>query len=64
MNLKLVFRIYGVITLINAAGIIFATQSFFEMAGMTAQASGPPAYGNIVLMAVFAGLFFMYSKKS
>jgi len=122
MNLKLVFRIYGVINLINAAGIIFTTQSFFEMAGMTVtadminvgqgfgiallalailswrtpdiagdaaasygqlfgfissinvlhlaylimteQASGPPAYGNIVLMAVFAGLFFMYSKKS
>ncbi len=38
MNLKLVFRIYGVITLINAAGIIFATQSFFEMAGMTVTA--------------------------
>jgi len=31
---------------------------------MTAQASGPPVYGNLVLMAAFAGLFFMYSKKS
>ena len=40
MNLKLVFRIYGVITLINAIGIItFATQSVSqEMAGMTVTA--------------------------
>jgi len=122
MNLKLVFRINGVITLINAVCLIFATKAFFEMAGMTVtsdminvgqgfgiallalailswrtpdiagdaapsygqlfgiissintlhigylittgQASGPPAYGNIVVVAVFAGLFFMYSKKS
>ena len=29
----------------------------------TGQASGPPVYGNLVLNAVFASLFFMYSKK-
>jgi hypothetical protein len=122
MNLKLVFRIFGVVNLINAVGVIFATRVFFEMAGMTVtpdminvgqgfgiailslailswrtpdiagdaapsygqlfgiissinllhlgylitsgQASGPPAYGNIALMAMFVGLFFFYSKKS
>ena len=122
MNLKLVFRIYGVINIINGMGMLLATRAFFEMAGMTVtsdmiavgqgfgisvlalgilswrtpdiagnaassfgqlfgiilsiitlhlgyliisgQASGPPAYGNIVILAVLAGLFFMYSKKS
>ena len=29
----------------------------------TGQASGPPVYGNLVFNAVFASLFFMYSKK-
>ena len=29
----------------------------------TGQASGPPVYGNLFLNAVFAALFFMYSKK-
>ena len=31
---------------------------------MTGQASGPPAYGNIVIIGIFAILFFMYSRKS
>ena len=31
---------------------------------MTGQASGAPAYGNIVIVGIFAILFFMYSRKS
>ena len=31
---------------------------------MTGQASGAPAYGNIVIIGIFAILFFMYSRKS
>ena len=31
---------------------------------MTGAASGPTAYVNIVLMAIFAILFFMYSRKT
>ncbi|MDP6139467.1 MAG: hypothetical protein QGI89_05235, partial [Candidatus Woesearchaeota archaeon] len=122
MDLKLVFRIAAVIFLINAFGIIFMPNTFFEMAGltmsdslktvgqflgitivfiallswripdiagnafsalgqlwgignllwflmvsyhvMTGQAGGSTAYINIALFAVFAVLFFMYSRKS
>ena len=31
---------------------------------MTGQASGAPAYGNIIIVGIFAILFFMYSRKS
>ena len=31
---------------------------------MTGQVSGPPANGNIVIIGIFAILFFMYSRKS
>jgi len=31
---------------------------------MTGQASGPTAYGNIVIIGIFAVLFFMYSRKA
>ena len=31
---------------------------------MTGQASGAPAYGNILIVGIFAILFFMYSRKS
>ena len=121
MNLKLVFRINAVISVINGFGLLFATSMFFEMANltvtpalitcgqftgvtvlfvallswripdiagsapstlgqlfgigsvmwfliigyhiMTGQASGAPAYGNIVIVGIFAILFFMYSNK-
>ena len=35
MNLKLVFRIAAVITLINGLGSLFMTATFFEMANLT-----------------------------
>ena len=121
MNLKLVFRINAVITIINAVGLLFATSMFFGMAGLTispslltvgqfigvtfiflallswripevaessisalgqlfgigsllwtlivayhivsGQISGPTAYVNVIFLAVFTILFFMYSKK-
>jgi hypothetical protein len=49
-------QLFGLISSMNVLHIAYLI--------MTEQASGPPAYGNIVLMTVFAGLFFMYSKKS
>ena len=122
MNLKLVFRINAIITLINAVGLLFATAMFVGMAGLTlspslitvcqfmgvtflflallswripevaessisalgqlfgigsvlwtlivlyhivsGQISGPTAYGNVIFLAVFATLFFVYSKKT
>ena len=124
MNLKLIFRIAAVIALINGAGLLFMTSTFFEMANltlygsdslitvgqftgvtvlflallqwripdiagdaisslgqlfsigyamwfliigyhiMTGQAGGATAYVNLVLEAILAALFFMYSKKT
>ena len=122
MNLKLVFRIATEIALINGLGLLFMTNTFFEMANLTVtpslittgqfigvtflflalvqwripdiagdaisslgqlfgigftmwflivgyhiytgQAGGATAYVNIVLMAIFAILFFMQSRKS
>ena len=122
MDLKMVFRIAGVIAAINGLGLLFMTATFFTMANLTISpalitvgqfmgvtmlflallewripdiagdafsslgqlfaighamwflivgyhimigaVSGATAYVNIVLMAIFAVLFFMQSKKS
>ena len=122
MDLKMVFRIGGVIAAINGLGLLFMGATFFAMANitptpdlitvgqftgvtvlflallqwripdiagdaisslgqlwaigftmwflivgyhiMTGAASGATAYVNIALMAIFAVLFFMQSRKS
>ena len=122
MNLQMIFRANGAVTLLNGVSFLFLTETFLGMAGFTmtpqlmtlgqamgtsliaigllswrtpdiagesmssygqlfgvigvlwviligyhaatGQASGPPVYGNLFLNAVFAILFFMYSKKS
>ena len=35
MNLKLVFRISAIVSLINGVGLLFMTATFFEMANLT-----------------------------
>ena len=35
MNLKLVFRISAIVSLINGVGLLFMTSTFFEMANLT-----------------------------
>ena len=35
MNLKLVFRISAIVSLINGVGLLFMTTTFFEMANLT-----------------------------
>ena len=124
MDLKMVFRIAGVIAAINGLGLLFMGATFFAMANMTAtqnlitvgqftgvtvlflallqwripdivgdafsfsslgqlfaigyamwflivgyhimtgQAGGAAAYGNLVVEAILAVLFFMQSRKS
>jgi len=122
MNLKMVFKISGVLGVINGIGFLFMTSMFFEMANLemspsasvvgqftgmtllalgfitwrlaevsgeaigdiakllailnaswvliigfhvlTGQVSGPTPYINIVLVAILATLFWVYSNKS
>ena len=39
MNLKLVFRISAIVSLINGVGLLFMTATFFEMANLTVSPS-------------------------
>ena len=48
-------QLYGVI------GVLWVLLIGYHAA--TGQASGPPVYGNLVINAVLAALFFSYSKK-
>ena len=53
MNLKLVFRISAVITLINGLGSLFATSMFFEMANLTISPS-------LITLGQFIGVTMLF----
>ena len=53
MNLKLVFRIAAVITLINGLGLLFMTTTFFEMANITVTPS-------LITLGQFIGVTMLF----
>ena len=53
MNLKSVFRIDAVISLLNGLGLLFATTTFVEMANFTATES-------LVTLGQFLGVTFLF----